>query len=63
MAVCRFGLVLLLVLCAALPAEAQPPAVKHRYQNFLNQHVYTSMTEARCTSEIRNRRITDGNTN
>nr|NP_001187912.1 angiogenin-3 precursor [Ictalurus punctatus]ADO29290.1 angiogenin-3 [Ictalurus punctatus] len=58
-----FVLVLLLVSCAALPAEAQPPDVKHRYQNFLTQHVYPTMTEAKCTSEIRQRKITDGNTN
>ncbi|XP_053086290.1 ribonuclease-like 3 [Pangasianodon hypophthalmus] len=60
---CQFGLVLLLVLCAVLPAEAQPPNVIHRYRNFLNQHVYIDMTERKCTSEIYKRKITDGNTN
>ncbi|XP_053341205.1 ribonuclease-like 3 [Clarias gariepinus] len=63
MEMCRFGLVLVFVLWVALPAEAQPPNVIHRYRNFLNQHVYSDMSEKKCNSEIDKRRITDGNTN
>ncbi|XP_053086286.1 ribonuclease-like 3 [Pangasianodon hypophthalmus] len=57
MEMCRFGLVLLLVLCAALLAEAQPDGVAHRYSNFLNQHVYAGMTSNRCDSVIGSRGI------
>ncbi|KAI5630417.1 ribonuclease like 2 precursor [Silurus asotus] len=59
----RVGLVSLLVLSTVLFAEAQPANVMPRYKNFLNQHVYGDMAESWCTSEIRSRKITDGNSN
>ncbi|KAI5630415.1 ribonuclease like 2 precursor [Silurus asotus] len=59
----RVGLVSLLVLSTVLFAEAQSANVMPRYQNFLNQHVYGNMAESWCTSEIRSRKITDGNSN
>lgn len=58
-----FGLVLLLVLCAALLAEAQPEGVAPRYIKFLNQHVYGDMAEALCNREMRAREITETDSN
>uniref|UniRef100_W5UHP9 Ribonuclease-like 3 n=1 Tax=Ictalurus punctatus TaxID=7998 RepID=W5UHP9_ICTPU len=49
-----FGLVLLLVLCAALPAEAQ------NWAAFKKKHIYPSMDERRCTDTINDRGINSG---
>lgn len=46
-----FGLVLLLVLSAALPAEAQ------NWWDFKNKHIEESMSSASCTETITNKRI------
>lgn len=58
-----FGLVMLLALCAVPPAEAQPEDVAQRYKKFLNQHVYGDMAEAWCDGVIKQREITEGNSN
>ncbi|XP_062845236.1 ribonuclease-like 3 [Trichomycterus rosablanca] len=59
MKICCFGLVLLLllVLSAVLPADAQNDTP---YQRFKNNHVYGSMTKDQCTSVIKKRKITQG---
>ncbi|XP_062844993.1 ribonuclease-like 3 [Trichomycterus rosablanca] len=63
MKICCFGLVLLLVLSAVLPSDAQPETTSQRYQRFKRNHVYGSMTVKQCTSVISKRGITEGNTN
>ncbi|XP_047007896.1 ribonuclease-like [Ictalurus punctatus] len=49
-----FGLVLLLVLCAALPAESQ------NWEAFKKKHIYPSMDERRCTDTIKDKKINYG---
>ncbi|KAF4073336.1 hypothetical protein AMELA_G00257670 [Ameiurus melas] len=46
-----FGLVLLLVMCAALPAESQS------WEEFRQKHIYPSMDERGCTDMINNRNV------
>ncbi|KAF4073337.1 hypothetical protein AMELA_G00257680 [Ameiurus melas] len=50
------GLVLMLVLCAALPAEAQ------NWAAFKKKHIYPSMDEKRCTETIEDKGINYGGT-
>ncbi|KAG7314450.1 hypothetical protein KOW79_021753 [Hemibagrus wyckioides] len=51
-----FGLVLLLVLSVALPAEAQ------NWESFRRKHIYLHMAEPYCTSKIKNEKINFGDT-
>ncbi|XP_053341213.1 sialic acid-binding lectin-like [Clarias gariepinus] len=49
-----FSLVLLLVLSATLPAEAQ------NWKEFKNKHIYLNMPENKCTNTIKERKINNG---
>ncbi|KAF4073338.1 hypothetical protein AMELA_G00257690 [Ameiurus melas] len=51
-----FGLVLMLVLCVALPAEAQ------NWEAFKKKHIYLSMDERRCNDTIKDKGINSGDT-
>ncbi|KAA0711562.1 Ribonuclease-like 3 [Triplophysa tibetana] len=56
--------ILLLSLCSIdVKADDVPADVKPGYEKFLRQHVYVDMTEKRCSSEMRERHITEGQTN
>ncbi|KAK9967231.1 hypothetical protein ABG768_001639 [Culter alburnus] len=52
------AVILLLILSVSSFTHGQPDNIKPRYIKFLNQHYGPSMTEQKCTSEIRKRDIT-----
>ncbi|KAA0711564.1 Angiogenin-4 [Triplophysa tibetana] len=56
------AVILLLILCS-IDVKAQPAHIKPRYEKFLNQHVDVQMNDQRCSSEMKKRHITEGQTN
>ncbi|XP_050960729.1 ribonuclease-like 3 [Labeo rohita] len=56
------AVILLLVLAASFTAHGQPEDIKPRYEKFLNQHLGPDMTEKKCDSEIKHRKISDSKT-
>ncbi|XP_030623736.1 ribonuclease-like 3 [Chanos chanos] len=59
----RCALILTVILCAALPCDAQPANVQPRYRKFLSQHVNEHMNQHICTQVIHEREITETNSN
>ncbi|KAJ8282913.1 hypothetical protein COCON_G00054320 [Conger conger] len=53
------GLVLVLVLCVAGSVQGQPPGVKERYEEFLEQHIRSSMTVNKCTGVVGYLKLTE----
>ncbi|XP_051731576.1 ribonuclease-like 3 [Ctenopharyngodon idella] len=52
------AVILLLLLSMPFSTQGQPEKIKPGYQKFLNQHFGPDMNEQKCTSEIRNKKIT-----